>query len=208
MLYKLFIRNHFKYFCTKLNFNDNLFLKIKKFIDLEQKKLQIKKFNFKNKIEFNLIHLGNLNFDLIKYKINLSFNIDTEEIKNKKRKIIFLDFYYFSVKKTNIKVEYKINYIKFIKERNIIYLLFSILINKVVKVSITYIFEGKLLNYFIFYEIFVYDFFNFTNRILNEIQIFELYSYDKDSIIFRATIQSINFTLLKTIPDKLGFKYI
>jgi|ERR1043165_2052616 hypothetical protein len=204
---KKIIKNKFKYFCSKSN-NDFCF-NIKKFLEKEEKKLQVKNLNFKDELKFNFIHLGNLNFDLIKHKIKISNDMIDHNSKIKKNdKEIYLNFNYLHIKKTNNMTIYKIEYMDFIKERNIFYILFTILVGKVVKVSIIYVFEGKILNYFIFYEIYIHNFFNFMNRILNEIKVFELYLYDQNSIIPKAVIQSINIIILKKIDDKLSIKYI
>lgn len=196
-------------FCTNKNskIDNDIFVKIKDFLKKEEKKTQLKKFNFKKEVKFDLIRLGNLNFDLIIYKINMSNNyLKNKEIKNKKEK--YFDFSYFTVKLTNEKIEYNILYINFIKERNIIYILFTILQNKVVEISIIYIFESKILKYFIFYEIYIQNFFDFIYRIQNEIKVFELYLYDVDCIIPKAIIQSINICLVRQINDKYNIKYI
>lgn len=196
---------------SKLN-KDIDFIKLVEHIKKEEKKVQFKILKFKEETKFFLIKLGNLNFNLIKYKIkssNLSiFNLGINDLKKKEKKEEYKNFKFLSVKITKEKIEYKIDYINFIKERNTFYILFTILVGKIVEVSIKYVFEGKLLNYFIFYEIFVQDFFSFMNRILNEFNVFESYIYDKDTIIPKATIQSINISLLKKIGDKNTIKYI
>jgi hypothetical protein len=189
---------------NKLN---NINLLLKKNIIKNQRMKQFKDLKFKDKTNFFLINLGKLDFNLIELKIKSS-NFNIENQKNKKNKIEYTNFSNFIVKNNNQKIEYIINYINFIKERNFFYILFSILLGKVVEVSIIYIFEGKILNYFIFYEIFIQDFFSFMNRVLNEIQVFETYLYSKDCIIPKAVIQSINISIFKKIVDKQSIKYI
>jgi len=206
----IFKRYYYRTLClnnkdeNKLN---NINLLLKKNIIKNQRMKQFKDLKFKDKTNFFLINLGKLDFNLIELKIKSS-NFNIENQKNKKNKIEYTNFSNFIVKNNNQKIEYIINYINFIKERNFFYILFSILLGKVVEVSIIYIFEGKILNYFIFYEIFIQDFFSFMNRVLNEIQVFETYLYSKDCIIPKAVIQSINISIFKKIVDKQSIKYI
>ena len=206
----IFKRYYYRILClnnkdeNKLN---NINLLLKKNIIKNQRMKQFKDLKFKDKTNFFLINLGKLDFNLIELKIKSS-NFNIENQKNKKNKIEYTNFSNFIVKNNNQKIEYIINYINFIKERNFFYILFSILLGKVVEVSIIYIFEGKILNYFIFYEIFIQDFFSFMNRVLNEIQVFETYLYSKDCIIPKAVIQSINISIFKKIVDKQSIKYI
>jgi hypothetical protein len=190
---------------NKLN---NINLLLKKNIIKNQKMKQFKDLKFKDKINFFLIHLGKLDFNLIELKIKSS-NLNIENIKiTKKEKIEYANFNNFFVKINNQKIEYTIFYMNFLKERNFFYILFTVLLGKVVEVSIIYIFEGKISNYFIFYEIFIQDFFSFMNRVLNEIEVFETYLYSKDCIIPKAQIQSINIGIFKNFIDKQSIKYI
>lgn len=200
----------YKYFSTKSN-DDFSFLFLE-YLKKEKKLVQLKALRFKEEIKFNLIHLGKLDYSLIEYKIKSSNIILNNEInkniKEKKEKIKYIDYEILSIKKTFQKIEYKISYMNFIKNRNIFYILFTILVGKVVEVSIVYLFEGKILNYFIFYEIFIKNFLSFIDRILKEISFFESYLYHKDTIIPKATILSINISLLKKIDGKSTIKYI
>src|SRR6185295_14444432 len=173
-------------YCTNSKLKNDtkfIFFSLVEHIKKEEKKIQFKSLKFKEETKFVLIKLGNLNFDLIEYKIKLlNLDIQNKEVKNKevKNKEVYKNFKFLSVKITKEKTEYKIDYIDFIKERNIFYILFTII---VVEVSIKYVFEGKILNYYIFYEIFVQDFFSFMNRVLNEIKVFETYLYSTNCII-------------------------
>lgn len=200
----------YKYFSTKSN--DNFSFLFLEYLKKEKKIVEFKALRFKEEIKFNLIHLGKLDYSLIEYKIkssNLILNNEiNNKIKEKKEKMEYMDFNILSIKKTSKKIEYKISYINFIKNRNIFYILFTIIVCKVVEVSIIYVFEGKIFNYFIFYEIFVQDFFSFMHRVLNEIQVFETYLYSTDCIIPKAIIQSINISIFKKFIDKSSIKYI
>jgi hypothetical protein len=157
-----------------------------------------------------LVNPGTLNFELIDLKIKRSIDrkkaIDAKNLKikkniNKEGKE-YQDFIFFYVKATSKNTNYIIYYNYFIKERNAFYILFTLIIGKVIEATIIYRLKDENYPYYIFYEIYVHNFFVFMNRFLDEIEVFELYLKNENSIIKNAEILSINLCIHKKLPDK------
>src|SRR6185295_6214474 len=95
----------------------------------KEKKIPLK---FKDEIKLVLIRLGTLNYDLIVYKIKMSNDIIFySNIKVKCE----LNLNFFIIKKTNKETIYIFKYINFIKERNILHILFTVMVGNLIEIS-------------------------------------------------------------------------
>lgn len=166
--------------------------------------------NTKQKKYF-LIRLADLSHKLIVYKIKLSSGAlykiikESTQVEVLKEQKAFISFF---IKISNRHIECILTYDLFLKERNSFYILYTQVVGNICEVVINYTYQGEVQYYYIFYDIYVQNFFIFIKRVLDEIAVFESYILTEDSIIKGANINSISIYVLKTNIEKTEKNYI